>query len=639
MARKRDIIFEDSLHDDWSRDAEVLEVPIGRRPLVYLGFVVAAIACAVLFRVVFLNVRDGQYDAARAAANAAGSAATPAPRGLIYDRNGKLLADNAAAFAATLDARVFLRDTADQSSTLAAIQNIFGMTPSDVWALVQENSSEDFAPSIVLGESLAQAQLVQLQALSLPAIRIESHFERVYPQGSVFSSVIGYTGRPTQSDLESRPTLTANDLVGKAGVELVYDAALQGAPGADAVYRNARGNLLGDGAKKPAQIGDSLHLTIDGDLQNYFYNRLQSGLHLLGRSVGFGIAMDPRTGAILSLVNLPGYDNNVFASGTVADIHALFTSPLQPLFDRAVSGQYNPGSTIKPLDAVAILHDDIILPDRTIYSPGYLLVPNPYNSSTPTRYLDWQPQGFVDVKSAIAQSSDVYFYVTVGGSPSPYPPINDASDYGIKGLGIDRLYSWWQQFGIGTPTGVDLPSEGKGFLPTPAWKQKRMGTPWLLGDTYNVAIGQGDLLVTPLQLLDYVVAIANGGKLWRPFVNAATTPSLRADLTSFAPEIGIVEEGMRDTVTMPRGTAHTMNDLPFPVCAKTGSAQVKNNTEENALFVGYAPCSAGGISAASSTPQIAILVLIENSREGSLNAVPIAKDVLAWYYENRMKGK
>jgi penicillin-binding protein 2 len=625
--RTRDVAFEDALHDDWSRDADLLEVPIGRRPLVYVGMVVAVLAFAIAGRVIFLNAMDGGYDRACAAANAAASSATPAPRGLIYDREGNVLAENQAAFAALLDTRTFLRDTSDQSGTLAAVQDILGIPPDAVWSLAGEASKEDFAVPIVLSENVTQNQLVRLQALALPAIQIQSHFERTYPEGDAFSTVLGYTGRPTQDDLTAHPTLQTGDSVGKAGLEAFYDQSLRGTPGKSATFRNAQGEALGDAVNTDPKIGTPLHLTLDGGLQKYFYNRLQVGLQSLGRTTGLGIAMDPQTGEILSLVNLPGYNNNVFSSGTSAEISQLLTSPSEPLFDRAVAGSYNPGSTIKPLDAVAALKEGVITPDRTIYSPGYLLVPNPYNSSTPSRYLDWQPQGFVDIKSAIAQSSDVYFYIVGGGSPLAHPALNDPSDYGISGLGIDRLYKWWQTFGLGTSTGIDLPGENTGFLPTVAWKEKRMGTPWLLGDTYNVSIGQGDLMLTPLQLIDYIAAIANGGKLYRPFLNASSSPALRTDLTSLLPQIQVVQQGMRQAVTSPRGTAYTMDDLPFPSCAKTGSAQVKNNTQENALFVGYASCD---------NPQIVLLILIENSREGSLNAVPIAKDVLNWYYENRM---
>ena len=196
-----------------------------------------------------------------------------------------------------------------------------------------------------------------------------------------------------------------------------------------------------------------------------------------------------------------------------------------------------------------------------------------------------------------------------------------------------------------------MPNEAAGFLPTPAWWQAKTGHPWLLGDTYNVSIGQGSLLLTPLQLIDYISAIANGGTVWRPFLNARSTPAVNEDLTSLLPDIQQVQAGMRAGVATPRGTSYTMHDLPFPACAKTGSAQVANNTEENALFVGYAPCDSttGALLTASETSPselslgesfegkpIVLLILIENSKQGSLNAVPIAKDVMNWYYQNKI---
>jgi penicillin-binding protein 2 len=636
MKRSRDVAFEDALHDDWSRDAEVVEVPIGNSPLFYLSILITVIAAAVAFKVIYLNFSNGSYYAARAAANAGISELTPAPRGLIYDREGNVLAENQAAFAAILDPQSFLKNQNEQSSTLSAIQNIFGIVPDDVWTLVSHASVDEYATPIVLSENITQSQLVNVQALSLDTIRVESDFERTYPQGRVFSSILGYAGRVNADDLQSDPSLDTTDIVGKVGLEAYYDSSLQGTPGIKVVHRNAVGNVLDESVKTNSQIGTPLHLTIDGGLQSYFYQSIQNELGKLNRSIGVGIAMNPQTGEVLSLVNLPGYDNNLFSgSGNSAALQELFNSPEEPLFNRAISGMYNPGSTIKPLDGVAGLKEGVMTPLRSIFSPGYLLVPNPYNSSTPTKYLDWQYQGTVDLASALAQSSDVYFYLVGGGSPAASPELNDPSDYGISGLGINRLNSWWQKFGLGKPTGIDLPGEQSGFLPTPAWKKQKTGKDWLLGDTYNVSIGQGDLLLTPIQLLDYIGAIANGGKVYRPFLNANSTPQVSEDLTDLLPQIQAVQEGMRETVTAPKGTAHTMNDLPFPVCAKTGSAQIHNNQEENALFVGYAPCDPANPLGASQ-PQIAVLVLIENSVQGSLNAVPIAKDVMNWYWQNRL---
>jgi penicillin-binding protein 2 len=627
--RDHDIAFEDALSDDWRRDLDVAEVSIGNRPMFYLDIAVAVMVAAIGAKVIFLGAGNAYYEV-RAERNVAQANETPAPRGFIYDREGDILADNKATFIALLDVRVFLEDESKQSSTLAAVENVLGISQSAMWALVSAAQKNDFAIPVVLADGLSQSQLVNLQALDLPAVALRSDFARTYPNGSVFSAVIGYTGRITEGDLAKEPDLKNQDSIGKTGVEAFYDELLRGTPGVTLTYTNAKGEPLGEKKQSVSQIGTPLTLTIDGGLQSYFYQSMANGLASLGRTIGLGIAMDPRTGAILSLINLPGYDNNVFSEpGRNTEIGNLLTSSNRPLFNRAVNGYYNPGSTIKPLDAVAALAEGVIDSTREIYSPGYLLVPNPYNSATPSRYLDWQYQGKVNLTSALAQSSDVYFYIVGGGSPSQSTPLlNDPSDYGISGLGIDRLHEWWQKFGLGKPTGIDMPDEGVGFLPTPAWKQKHFGTPWLLGDTYNVSIGQGDLLLTPIQLIDYVGAIANGGNIYRPFLNASSTPMVAENLTPLLPEIKQVQEGMREGVVSPRGTSYTLHDSPLSICAKTGSAQVQNNTQENALFVGYAPCD---------NPQIAILILIENSKQGSLNAVPIAGKVFDWYYKNRMK--
>jgi penicillin-binding protein 2 len=640
MARRKNnnddgLAFEDSLNDDWSRDLNTVEVPLGTRPLLYLGLTISVIALIVLGRVAYLNLWKGGYYQARAQDNMAQAQTSPAPRGVIYDREGNALVENQAAFAATLNARAFLADPALQSSTLDAVQTILGIASDTVWSMLRENSQQDFATPVILAENLTPTQLVNLKALTTSTINIQSDFERQYLDGPAFASVIGYTGRVSKADLDNGPALTSQDFVGKAGIEQFYDATLRGTPGVNVLFTNARGQVLRTEEKSVPTVGASVHLTIDGGLQSYVYARLASGLQSLNRPVGIALAINPQTGEVLSLVNLPGFDNNLFShpASSTAQIQSLLTSANKPLFDRVVSGFYNPGSTIKPLDGVAALKENVIDPSRTIFSPGYILVPNPYNSSTPTKYLDWRYQGSVNLASALAQSSDVYFYVVVGGSPSnpaSTPMLNDPSDYGVSGLGITKLDEWWKTFGLGKPAGIDMPNEAAGFLPTPDWKQSKQGTPWLLGDTYNVAIGQGDLLLSPVQLLDYISGIANGGKIYKPFLNASSTPQVNEDLTDLLPQIQEVQKGMRLAVTSPQGTAYTLNNLPADVCAKTGSAQVQNNQQENAIFVGYMPCN---------NPQIALLILIENSKQGSLNAVPIAKDVLNWYYDNRLNGQ
>lgn len=629
--KNNDLPFEDALGDTWESDSGLLEVPLGNRPFFYLGLAIALVGLAVAAAVIYLNFGQGKFYEARASANAVYEQSTPAPRGLIFDSEGDILAENTPVFRAFLNIKEFSRNENLRDKTLRAIESVLALPRSDVLDSLDKNGSAGSYAPLTLSDNLTQSQLVELRALNLPTIIIQSNFERRYPNGQIFSSIVGYVGRPSADDLKNNPALTPNDFTGKAGVEAFYNSELGGAPGVVVRATDAFGRVLNEEKKSDPQIGQPLQLTIDGGLQKYFYERMQSGLAALGRTKGVGLAINPQNGEVLALINFPTYDNNVLvaAKNNTAKL-AILNSPNEPLFSRAVAGFYNPGSTIKPLVGVAALKDNVISPQRKIYSPGYLDVPNPYNPQLPTRYLDWRYQGNVDMASALAQSSDVYFY-SVGGGADTTLLLSDGTvekTGHIGGLGISSLANWWSEFALGKAAGIDLPGEAAGFLPSPSWKEKKTGTPWLLGDTYNVSIGQGDLLLTPIQLLDYIGAIANGGIVYKPFLNASSSPQVLADLTSLLPQIKEAQKGMVLGVTSPLGTAYQLHDLVFPVAAKTGSAQVKNNAQENAFFVGYAP---------TQNPQIAILVLVENSLQGSLNAVPIAKDVLNWYYWNRVR--
>lgn len=617
MKQKKDLAFEEILSDEWGESPDLREVPLDSKPLRYMRLIFFVIGLAVIARIVALGIFGNSWYANRANANLSQIETVSAPRGLIVDRFGKTLADNQASFSAVLDVREFLKHEELQEPTLASAENILNLNRVDIWASLNGQEPDASAQFPVLSPELTQSQAVALKGLHLPTLLVKDSFKRLYAGGVVFASLLGYTGLPTAKELSRDATLTTQDLVGKGGIEAAYDPLLRGTRGTTLTMRDAKGRNVGETGSVPATIGRTLKLTIDADFQSYFYSRMQQGLRSLGRTSGVGLAMNPQTGEVLAFMNFPSFDNNVLSNaGHNAEKTSVLTSPLEPLFNRAISGLYSPGSTIKPLVGVAALAEGIIDPQRTIFSPGYIDVPNPYVPGSPTRYLDWRYQGDVNMASAIAQSSDVYFYVVGGGTNTQ------------KGLGITKLNDWWKKFNFGSPTGIDLRGEEKGFLPTIGWKERTTGHPWLLGDTYNVSIGQGDLLATPIQLLDYTGAIANGGKIYKPFLNFDTTSSAIADLGQYLPQIKEVDKGMVASVRSPLGTAHTLADLPFSIGAKTGSAQIENNTQENAFFVGYAP---------TDNPKIAVLVLIEHSKEGSLNAVPIAKDVLAWYYEHRIR--
>ncbi len=612
----KDNAFEESLSEEWTRDLDVIEVPLGNKSLAWLGIAISFMGLIVVSRIALLNL-NGQFYSARSEANLIERERVPAPRGLITDRNGVVLAENSAIFTAVLDVKEFLRHKETQEETLKQLEDTLHIDRAALWNSIEGANESEFLSPIVLSENLSQTEIIDLKSRNLPSVIIENDFARRYKDGQIFSPVVGYTGRVNSADLKNNPKLGGEDLIGRAGIESFYDAELRGEPGVVSTVRNAVGNALGTKEKSDPKIGTSVRLTIDSGLQEYLYNRLHEGLVSLGRKVGIGLALNPQNGEVLALVNIPSADNNILSgSGHTAEKIEMLTSPDKPLFNRVVGGLYNPGSTIKPLVAVAALTEGVIDSTRKIFSPGYLDVPNPYNPDAPTRYMDWRHQGNVDLAAAIGQSSNVYFY-TVGGG---------AGD--IRGLGITRLRAWWEKFGLGKAMGIDLPGEGAGFLPSAEWKEKTTQKPWLLGDTYNVSIGQGDLLLTPLQLLSYIDAMGNGGKIYRPFVNLDTShPEVLADLSNLDTAIKEVQAGMREVVTSPLGTARLLADLPFVVEAKTGTAQIHNNEQANAIFVGLAPVP---------NPQIALLILVENSKEGSLNTIPIAKDVLNWYYKNRI---
>ncbi len=618
--KKPDLAFEESLGEDWSKDFEVVEVPLGNQPFFYAGIAIFLVGVIVMWRIAYLNIGNGIFYAARAEANQTHYRAIPAPRGLVLDRNGVVLAKNKAVFTATLDVKEFLSRRELEEQTLSAIERALRIPRDEMWVRIHAANENDFLTPIVLDDNLDQSEIVELKSINLPTIVVESDFEREYPKGSVFSSVVGYTGRVTSADLKRDKSLASNGFIGKAGVESYYDKDLQGAPGVVSWARDARGNVVGSEKKQDPLIGKPLRLTIDAEFQEYLHRRLGDGLVSLGRKAGLAVALDPQSGEVLALVSFPSFDNNALSgSGRDEEKLAILNSPDKPLFNRAVAGMYNPGSTMKPLVGIAALREGVIDAERTIFSPGYLEIPNPYNPDAPTRYADWRYQGDVNLASALAQSSNVYFYTVGGGTKD------------MKGLGISVLREWWKKFRLGTPTGIDLPGEAAGFLPSPEWKEEKTKRPWLLGDTYNVSIGQGDLLVNPLQLISFVAAIATGGKLYRPVVNLnAPHPAMVDDLSSLDVEMREVRKGMRQTITSPLGTIKSLIDLPFVVEAKTGTAQIQNNTKTNAIFVGYAPAP---------DPAIALIVLVENSKEGSANTIPIAKDALRWYYENRLKVK
>ena len=623
--RRKELNFEEAVFDDQARtkDLEYLETPLSAKVFVLVFAVLILAAAIVVGRLAYLNFILGKFYKQRASANVNKEIIIPALRGVITDRFGKIIARNTAASSVYINTGELLKpkniEKLDQLTE--NLGDIMVLPADDIKKIILKSDLEK-NNFVLLEPNVSMEESIAVQGLNSEFIEVVNDYTRDYIDGPVFAHVIGYTGLAENN----------NFIEGRVGLERQYNDVLRGKPGVIINYKDAKGNIFDKKIVADATPGNLLALSIDADLQRYFYERLLFGLRSLNTRAGVGLAINPQNGEVLSLISLPSFDNNIFVSRSKSNQRkSLLEDPGQPLFNRAVSGTYNPGSTIKPLLALAALKEKIAVPELEIYSRGYIEVPNPYNPEEPSVFVDWKPHGWVDIRSALARSSNIYFYALGGGLPRSEGGIVRGISFGGKfdGLGIYKLKEYWQKFGFGQKTGIDLSGEGFGFLPDPEEKTARKSDIWRLGDTYNVSIGQGDLLVTALQLINFVGSIANGGKGYQlRLTKSEEQPRPIIDYSDWMNEIKEVQLGMEDAISKPYGTAYWLVDLPMRAAGKTGSAQVFNNTRTNAFFIGYAPAE---------NPQIAILVLVENSREGSLNAVPIARDVLEWYYYNRIK--
>lgn len=426
--------------------------------------------------------------------------------------------------------------------------------------------------------------------------------KRSYPVPSL-GHVIGYVSYPKK---DAKGIYYDTKQTGLTGLEARYDALLAGKNGQLLTETDVHGRIRSEGTIVRAEAGKTIQLSIDANLQKLLERAVADIAHTKQFIAGAGVVLEVQTGAVRALVSYPSYDPNVMASGGPASVIASYnTNPGRPFLDHAIQGVYAPGSIVKPLIASGALSDGIITPNTIIDDPGFLSLPDPYRPGKNFIFKGWKPLGPVDVKSAIAWSSDIFFY-TVGGG------FGDR-----KGLGIDRLAYWYAQFGLGSPTGIDLSGEVGGLIPTPAWKKKTFNEPWYLGDTYFTAIGQYSVQVTPLQMARATAAVANGGKLFTPTVLAGQV-STYVQVPVAASVFQIVQEGMLQTVTSALAGAI---DLPYvTIAAKTGTAQTgTRNQYDNSWVVGFFPYK---------NPQYAFAVVLERGPAGTgSQAVNVMRDL------------
>ena len=543
-------------------------------------------------------------------------------RGLIYDRKGRVLADNVPAY--RLD--VVPAEAGDIDALVASLARIITLTPEDIQRFHEaRRATRSFLPvTLRLRISDEEAARFAVDRWKYPGVELVPYLTRRYPHGDLLGHVVGYVGRVDKADLEKMGDGTAAfSHTGKTGIERYYDADLRGEIGYEQIETNVEGRIIGSLGRIPAKPGRDIRLSIDLDLQ-------RAATLAFGDLTGSAIAVDPRTGEILAMVSLPGYDPNLFVNGiSHTDYRRLMDDPARPLFNRNVLGGVAPGSTLKPLLSLAALDSGLRTPDDRVMSTGEFRIPGQRRG-----YRDSHTggHGWTDMRKSIGDSVNTYYYRL------------------SLDMGIRMLDEYMAKYGFGQPTGVDLAGETGGILPSPEWKAKnaRSQGPWYPGDTVISSIGQGFWKATPLQLAQATGALANGGWLRRPHLVVSersdfdqpwqplAQPAPRA-ITRSPEHLQVIREGMIRTVHGPGGTARGMSyGIPYLIAGKTGTAQVISrrgsasldprklpmHLRHRALFVGFAPAD---------NPTIAIAVVVEGGGYGASTAGPIARAIFdAW---------
>lgn len=574
-------------------------------------------------RLVYLQVVSYKHFTTLSQSNRVRLVAVPPPRGLIYDRNGVLLADNRPAYSLEITPEA----VEDMEGTLARLARIVELREADVERFYKALRTKRPFESIPLRFNLDDEEVARfaVNRHTFAGVDIEARLNRYYPLGGAAVHAVGYVGRIDERDLASldRNAYNGTTHIGKLGVERYYEELLHGEVGYQQVEVNAQGRTLRVLERQPPVPGRDLVLSLDARLQ-------QVAEQALGEHNGAVVALDPRNGEVLALVSKPTYDPNLFVNGISAeDYKALNEDRNRPLFNRALTGQYPPGSTIKPLIGLAGLQYGVTTAERTMYAGGYYTLPGDER-----RYRDWKREGhgLVNLDKAITQSSDVYFY-----------------DLAYR-LGIDRIAEFLARFGLGEQLGLDATGESAGLLPTREWKRRARHQPWFPGETLIVGIGQGYMLTTPLQLASLTATLATHGLRWQPHLLRATIngvgqaatpvePRLAGTVILRSPELwDQVIEPMEHVMHRPNGTAYWTagRTAAYPIAGKTGTAQVfglgaeeeydaeklDRRLHDHSLFIAFAPADA---------PRIAVAVVAEHAGSGSRVAAPIARKVMDAY--------
>lgn len=617
-------VFLDKLakvrEEDMGISEKKLEVLLKEKIIYALFFAFLILAFILFSKIFFLQVVEGKKLRNIAMNNKGRITLIRPERGIIYDRNLKKLVSNSPVYDLVCDRRNFLMSSPEVIQEIDDMAKTVGKDPQ----ILKQEIELSNESQVVIAEEIPHETLLVLETKinEFTGCNIEENTVRNYPYGESMAHLLGYTGRINKTELDTTNEYAVNDYIGKLGVEKSYEDELRGTPGRLEEEKNAVGKKFGENILSQPVSGKNIVLSIDADLQNKIYEELANSIKDVGSKKGAAVAMDPRTGAVLALVSYPSYDNNFFSQGiSRAELDSIQTNPYQPLFNRAIAAQYPTGSTIKPFIASGVLQEKLISPDKKILDNGYIEIVNKYDPSIVYRFTGVKPHGLVDIREAIAVSSNIYFY-TVGGG------------YGNQqGLGPTRIKKYLELFGWGEKTEIDLPGEYKGFVPSPDWKKQVKKESWWDGDTYNLSIGQSDLKVTPLQIANAYCSIANGGTLYKPYVVSQIVDNSNNTKEETKPEVlrknfidqenlKIVQEGMRQGVLY--GSSVSLNRLKVDVASKTGTAETSKKGYFNTWCSSYAPYE---------NPEIVLVVTIEEVDGLKAPTTTVARKVLEWYFD------
>ena len=597
-----------------------IEIPLGVKNIKIVKKLFFLALLTLVLQVAYLQVVRGGHYAKISENNYKRIVVVKSSRGIIYDRNNRQIVFNTPIFDLVIVPYDFLKDKDSIKEKIKKLSEIIEIKED---GLIEKISKADRSShqSFLILENIEKdkALILEGKIKKIDGVKLEKNAIRNYVDSKYISNIIGYSGRINEKELKINSDYLLTDTIGKDGLELFYEKQLRGEYGKEEIEVDSFGKKTRTIEKENPKSGNNLILNIDSGLQKNIYNQLDEIITKLETEAGASVvALNPKNGAVLALVNFPSYDNNLFAKGiSNDDYNKLLTDKTNPLLNKSIAGQYPPGSTFKPLVGAAALQEEIISPKRKIFASGAIYVGS-------YRYPDWKAHGLVDLTKAIAQSCNVYFY-TVGGG------------YGdIEGLGIDRIKKYANLFGLGNTVGIDLPGERTGLSPDRQWKEDVKGERWYIGDTYHVSIGQGDVLATPLQIASYTAAIANGGKLFQPQIVDKIIDSGGNIVEDIDPKIirenfidleniKWIQKGMRENVVS--GSGVSLSSLSIEVAGKTGTAQYYGNQKTHAWYIAYAPYD---------DPEIALAIIIEGGGEGHAAAVPVAKEVLEWYFGERI---